>query len=70
MPNVDEVLKGVRDAMTVKRVYGEPIERGGLTVVPAALVFASGGGGGDSQQNGGVGYKLDPVPKQVGNGTA
>ena len=26
MPNVDELLKGARDAITVKRVYGDPIE--------------------------------------------
>ncbi|MGZ4401176.1 MAG: sporulation protein [Gaiellaceae bacterium] len=62
MPNVDEVLKGVRDAMTVKRIYGEAVERDGTTVIPAAYVFASGGGGGDNQQNGGVGFTLRARP--------
>ena len=32
--NVDEMLSGVRDAMTVKRVYGDPIERDGILVIP------------------------------------
>jgi uncharacterized spore protein YtfJ len=58
MPNIDEVLKGVRDAMTVKRVYGEAVERDGTTVIPAAVVHATGGGGGDNQQNGGTAFML------------
>ncbi|MEX0625654.1 MAG: hypothetical protein WD402_03835 [Chloroflexota bacterium] len=34
--NVDEMLSGARDTMTVKRVYGDPIERDGVLVIPAA----------------------------------
>lgn len=55
---VDEVLSGVRDAMTVKRVFGEPYERDGVTVIPVASVSAGGGGGGDNQGNGGGGFGL------------
>ena len=29
MPNIDEILEGARDAITVRRVYGEPIEQEG-----------------------------------------
>ena len=43
--NVTEMLSDAREAMTVKRVYGDPIERDGLTIVPAADVRGGGGGG-------------------------
>lgn len=62
MPNVDEALKGARDAITVKRVYGDPIESEGVTVVPAAAVGGGGGGGGDAEGNGGTGFGLRARP--------
>lgn len=62
MPNVDEILEGARDAMTVGRVYGDPIEREGVTVIPAAKVGGGGGGGGDDAQNGGAGFGLGARP--------
>jgi uncharacterized spore protein YtfJ len=40
-----EALEAVTDAVTVKRVFGEPYEREGLTVIPAATVSGGGGGG-------------------------
>lgn len=42
---VDEVLAQAREAMTVKRVFGDPIERDGMTVIPVANVMGGGGGG-------------------------
>jgi uncharacterized spore protein YtfJ len=45
-------VQGVRDLLTVKRVYGEPYEKNGLTVIPAAAV-RGGGGGGEGQGKGG-----------------
>lgn len=60
--NVDELLTGVRDAMTVKKVYGDPIERDGILVIPAATVRGGGGGGGDNQNNGGGGFAVDAKP--------
>jgi uncharacterized spore protein YtfJ len=45
MPTVDELMKGHRDAITVKRVYGDPYEKDGVTVIPAAKVMGGGGGG-------------------------
>lgn len=60
--NVDEMLTGVRDAMTVKRVYGEPIERDGILVIPAAKVTGGAGGGGDSENNGGGGFGIRVRP--------
>ena len=62
MPNVDEILGGARDAITVRRVYGEPIEQEGLTVIPAAAVRGGGGGGGDSDGNGGGGFGVAARP--------
>jgi uncharacterized spore protein YtfJ len=62
MPNVDELLKGARDAISVKRVYADPIESDGVTIVPAAVVRGGGGGGGDDEGNGGGGFGLHARP--------
>jgi uncharacterized spore protein YtfJ len=62
MPNVDEMLKGARDAISVKRVYADPIESDGVTIVPAAVVRGGGGGGGDDEGNGGGGFGLHARP--------
>jgi uncharacterized spore protein YtfJ len=43
--DVQELLAQAKDAITVKRVYGEPIEKNGVTIVPAAAVRGGGGGG-------------------------
>lgn len=60
--NVDEMLTGARDAMSVKRVYGDPIERDGILVIPAAKVAGGGGGGGDAEHNGGGGFGISAKP--------
>jgi uncharacterized spore protein YtfJ len=62
VPNIDEILGRARDAITVRRVFGEPIEQDGLTVVPAAAVRGGGGGGGDSEGNGGGGFGVSARP--------
>ena len=62
MANVDEMFEGVRDAISVKRVFGEPIEAEGVTIVPAAKVGGGGGGGGDSEHNGGGGFGINARP--------
>jgi len=62
MPNIDELLQGARDAITVKRVYGDPVESEGVTIVPAAIVRGGGGGGGDDENNGGGGFGLHARP--------
>ena len=41
-----ELTKGVREAMSVRQVFGEPVERDGVTVIPAATMIGGGGGGG------------------------
>ena len=53
---VQEVLAQARDSMTVKRVFGEPYEKDGVTVIPAARVQGgAGGGSGEDPQGQGKG---------------
>jgi uncharacterized spore protein YtfJ len=67
--NVQEVLSQSRDAMTVGRVFGEPIERNGVTIVPVAQVMGGGGGGGghseEGQEGSGAGFGVRAVPAGV-----
>ena len=60
--NVDEMVKGVHDTLAAKRVYGDPIERDGVVVVPAAVLRGGGGGGSDERSNGGGGFGLQARP--------
>ena len=53
--DVTELLEKARDAITVSRVYGEPYEKDGLTVIPAARVSGGGGGGSGKDEKGGDG---------------
>jgi uncharacterized spore protein YtfJ len=41
----NEMMEQARDALTVKRVFGEPYERNGVTVIPAASIRGGAGGG-------------------------
>jgi uncharacterized spore protein YtfJ len=49
---VDELLRGHRDAITVKRVFGDPYEMDSVTVIPAAKIMGGGGGGGGEAPEG------------------
>ena len=60
--NALDAVNQTRDAMTAKRVYGEPYQEDGLTVIPAAAVMGGGGGGGDNLGNGGTGFGLSARP--------
>jgi uncharacterized spore protein YtfJ len=64
---VQEVIAQTRDALTVKRVFGEPYEKDGVTVIPAARVRGGAGGGGGEGPQGegkgsGSGFGLDARP--------
>ncbi len=50
--DVIEMIDKVRDSATVTRVFGEPITRDGVTVIPVARVGGGGGGGGGRQEGG------------------
>ena len=69
--NLTETIANARDAITVKRAYGEPYERNGITVIPAAMVIGGGGGGegeqgeGQSGSGGGFGLRARPVGAYV-----
>ena len=61
--NVDEMLKGARDAMAVKRVYGDPIERDGVHGHPGwQRCAAAAGAAATSVSNGGGGFGLQARP--------
>jgi uncharacterized spore protein YtfJ len=68
MKTFDEILTVAQDAITVKRVYGEPYQQNGVTFIPAAAVRGGGGGGeGDPTEEtpgargGGIGISARPV---------
>ena len=65
--DVKETIEAARDSMTVRRVYGDPYERNGVTVIPAAsLQGGAGGGSGEEPEGktgggGGFGLRARPV---------
>ena len=65
--DVQQLLSTARDALTVQRVFGEPYERDGTTVIPVARVQGGGGGGqgeapeGDGGSGGGFGRSARPA---------
>ncbi|MEU8245525.1 spore germination protein GerW family protein [Nonomuraea sp. NPDC048916] len=69
--NIMELLEQSKDAATVKRVFGDPIQQGDVTVIPVARVGQGGGGGMGSgkgehaEQGGGGGYGLSATPAGV-----
>jgi uncharacterized spore protein YtfJ len=56
----NDVFERVRDSIGAGRVFGEPIERDGVTVIPAAgwIGGAGGGtgGGGEEAEGAGMGF--------------
>ena len=46
MGKLDELMTDAREVLTVRRVFGEPYEKNGVTFIPAAAVRGGGGGGG------------------------
>lgn len=68
--NFSKMVGRAQEAMTVRRVYGEPYVTDGITVIPAASIRgAVGGGGGDDKSDdreatgsgGGMTIKATPV---------
>jgi uncharacterized spore protein YtfJ len=66
--DVQQLLTRATDTVTVKKVYGDPIERDGALVIPVARVRggAGGGAGTDKDQEasgsgGGLGFTADPA---------
>ena len=63
--NVDEMLSEARDAISVRKVFGDPVQENGVTVIPVAKVACGGGGGSDTEGNGGGGFGLAAKPAGV-----
>jgi len=68
--DVMETIEKAKDAMTVSRVFGEPVEKDGVVIVPAARVQGGAGGGGGEGPNGegsgrGSGFGLNARPAGV-----
>ncbi|MBT8214602.1 MAG: sporulation protein [Acidimicrobiia bacterium] len=58
-----------QDTMTVKRVFGEPIEKNGIAFIPAAAIRGGGGGGeGEPSEStpGGAGGGFGVMARPVG----
>jgi uncharacterized spore protein YtfJ len=61
--DVQELLERAREGMEGRRVYGEPYEGDGITVIPAASVRGgAGGGSGPADEGGGGGFGLVAKP--------
>jgi uncharacterized spore protein YtfJ len=60
--NALEAVSQAKDVINVRRVYGEPYQEDGLTIIPAANVIGGGGGGGDTAGNGGAGFGVRARP--------
>jgi uncharacterized spore protein YtfJ len=71
---VEDIVSTARDAITVKRVFGESYEHDGLTIVPVAAVSGGFGGGsghdekGQEGEGGGFGVSGRPVGAYVVQG--
>jgi uncharacterized spore protein YtfJ len=61
MKVLDTIAK-TRDAVSVGRVFGEPYEKDGLTIIPAAFVSGGGGGGEAESGDSGGGFGLIGFP--------
>ena len=68
MMDVQDVIAQTRDALTVKKVFGEPYEKNGVTMIPVARVQGGAGGGGGvgpegqgEGSGGGFGMSARPV---------
>lgn len=69
---VSENIRGTKDALTVRRVFGEPEEVNGVTIIPVARVAGGAGGGGgegshesDTGSGFGTGFGLQARPVGV-----
>lgn len=64
---LDELMTTAKDTFTVKRVFAEPVERDGVTLIPAATMAGAGGGGhghdnsGQEGEGGGIGITARPA---------
>jgi uncharacterized spore protein YtfJ len=65
--DVRQTIEQAKDTLNVRRVFGDPYEKNGVTVIPAARVQGGAGGGGgegpDGQGGGrGAGFGVNARP--------
>lgn len=63
--DINQLVSTAQDAITVRRVYGEPIEKDGVTVIAAARVTGGVGGGvghEKDQEGEGGGFGINASP--------
>lgn len=70
-----DILDRARDTMNIKRVFGEPIHEGDLTIIPVARVAGGAGAGSGPDDEGGSGGGFGVSAAGIGvyeirNGTA
>jgi uncharacterized spore protein YtfJ len=68
--DVQRTIDKANDAMTARRVYGDPYEKNGVTIIPAARVQGGAGGGGGEGPGGqgqgsGSGFAVNARPVGV-----
>jgi len=65
---LQQVVADARDIVTARRVYGEPYEKNGLTVIPAASVRGAvgGGTGQHGEEDAGIGGGFGVTARPVG----
>ena len=59
---VQQIMERTIEGMHPRQVFGEPIERDGVTFLPVAKVVGGGGGGNDTEGSGGGGFGLTARP--------
>jgi uncharacterized spore protein YtfJ len=66
---VQDVIAQARDTLTVKRVFGEPYEKNGVTAIPVARIQGGAGGGSGERPEGqrkgkgsGSGFRMSAHP--------
>jgi uncharacterized spore protein YtfJ len=52
------VLSSAQDAMSARRVFGDTVQAGDVTLLPVATISGGGGGGSKSPDEGGAGFGL------------
>jgi uncharacterized spore protein YtfJ len=63
--DIEKVLAGGQEAMSVHRVFGDPISADGMTVIPVAKVAGGGGGGAKGVDESGGGFGIGARPAGV-----
>lgn len=63
---VEQLLSSAGESMTVKRVFADPYQQDGITIIPGAVVSGGGGGGtgqdGKGQEGEGGGFGMTARP--------